>query len=280
MSFAQRLGLAVTLPELRAQADWLLSQTRDIEVQDITRPEVLEGDWPELAREIRTLLEGHSGRLGIHGPFWQLSIAARDPAVRKLVQRRLYCGLDFAEMIGATHMVVHSPFDFFGHPLAVTKSKLDEELQRVHSLLQPVVEKASDQGCTLMIENIYDLNPAPLLTLVRSFETPFVRLSVDVGHAHLMTQRGGLPPQQWLTQAQESLGHIHLHDNDGMSDQHLAPLQGTIHWSSLVRALRDIPDDTRLIVETKALELPLAREWIEAQSRQSEVDKGMRADVE
>ncbi|WP_371827242.1 sugar phosphate isomerase/epimerase family protein [Deinococcus sp. QL22] len=112
------------------------------------------------------------------------------------------------------------------------------------------------------MENIYNLSPLPLLAWLQSFDTPQVCLSVDVGHAHLMTQRGGSAPQVWLNQASALLGHVHLCDNDCTSDQHLTPGEGTIHWPEVLRSLQHVPAEAWLAAEVKPATLPSARGWI------------------
>lgn len=258
----EKIGLALCLNELREQAAWLKETGRDLELQDITLSEVLEGDWKSVASRANRLLDGFEGRLGIHGPFWHLNIAPRDPAVRRLVQSRLNLGLDFAHMIGGTHMVIHSPFDFFGHPMTVPGYRLPLEIERVHQTLAPIVKRATEQGVILVIENIYDLNPQPLLSLIQSFESDYVRLSIDTGHAHLMTQRGGPPPAAWILEAGDMLGHIHLCDNDMTNDQHLAPGKGTIHWTSVMNALQKAPSEVRCLVEVKPPEIEDGKRWL------------------
>lgn len=261
--YPDRIGLALTLADFPAHAAWLTQGARDVELHDVTDGRVMDGDWRGVAREICTLLDGHEGRRGIHGPFWHLNVAPRDPAVRRLVQDRLNLGLDFAAAVNGTHMVIHSPFDFFGHPACVPGARLGPELQRVHDTLGGIVERAEAQGVTLVLENIYDLHPLPLLTLVQAFQSDRVKLSVDVGHAHLMTPRGGPPPQAWLEQAGPWLGHVHLCDNDTTSDQHLAPGAGTVHWPAVQRALAGAPPEARLLTDVKPAELNRARHWIE-----------------
>ncbi|MBP0575799.1 hypothetical protein J8J27_34280, partial [Mycobacterium tuberculosis] len=59
---------------------------------------------------IRPLLDGHAGRLGIHGPFWGFKLDSQDPDIRAVVTRRLLQGVAAAEALGATQMVIHSPF--------------------------------------------------------------------------------------------------------------------------------------------------------------------------
>jgi len=58
-------------------------------------------------------------------------------------------------------------------------------------------------------------------------------ICLDLGHAHV---DGGVLDE--LRVALPRLRHLHLHDNDGCSDDHLAPGCGTIPWSAVMDALR------------------------------------------
>ncbi|GGR07184.1 sugar phosphate isomerase/epimerase family protein [Deinococcus ruber] len=261
----RRMGLAVTLPELEQCADWLKEGARDVELQDICElPELLDGDWRTQARKSLRLLDGHTGRVGVHAPFWNLSVVAIDPAIRKVVQSRYLLGLDYAEEVGGTHLVIHSPFFYFGHSMVVHQDTLPQELAIAHDTLAPVLERAATLNCTLVIENILDVNPLPLRTLVASFGSPHVRMSIDVGHAHIQVGRGAPPAAHWLHAAGELLGHVHLQDNDGASDAHLAPGGGTVHWESVLRELRAFSTDPRLIVEVVPGEVRRAMAWVDS----------------
>ncbi len=70
-------------------------------------------------------------------------------------------------------MVLHSPFEFFGHPMVVhtPAQGLGVEIEQVHLTLGKVLPVAMESGVILVIENCYDRNAAPLRSLVRSFES-------------------------------------------------------------------------------------------------------------
>lgn len=263
MNDLKQMGLAVTLPELEGCADWLKAGARDVELQDICEPHVMDGDWRATARRTNELLAGHRGRVGVHAPFWDLSISPQDAQIRTVVQSRLMLGLDYAEEVGGTHLVIHSPFYFFGHPLVDHQAALRAQIGLAQHTLEPVLTRATALGCTLVIENILDINPLPLLSLVESFGTPAVRLSIDVGHAHIMAARGAPPAAHWLWQGRELLGHVHLQDNDGSDDAHLAPGGGTVNWAGVLRELRANGTDPRLVVEVIPGEVDRAMRWIE-----------------
>lgn len=259
------LGAAMPAAEVAGLRDWL-RDGRDLELQDPISHLVLDGDWEAHAAHVRTLLDGFRGRLGIHGPFWSLTLLPKDPAVKDVVVRRLTTALRFAERVGATHMVVHSPFDFFGHPLVAhtPATDLTASIGIVHDTLTEVLPIARDIGCTLVMENIRDVNPAPLLALVRSFDSEAVRVSIDVGHALLMQRLGGPSPDHWIREAGDLLGHVHLQDTDGLLDRHWAPGEGSIPWRAVFRALADVGGEPRLILEVRPEAVVPGAAWLAA----------------
>jgi sugar phosphate isomerase/epimerase len=247
------VGAAMPIAQLATYREWLIADQRDLEIQDAFQADVLDGDWRPLIRTARDMLDGYTGRLGIHGPFDGLTLMSRDPQVRALVAARLCKGLEFGAELGATHMVIHSPFQFFGHPSvahAPSAGRADQ-IGLVHATLERVLPIAQQANCTLVIENILDTNPAPLLALVQSFSSEQVRMSLDTGHAFLTHRIGGPPPDQWAHEAGPFLGHLHLQDNDGNLDRHWAPGDGNIHWFALFETLGTLQHQPRMIIEVR-----------------------------
>jgi sugar phosphate isomerase/epimerase len=245
--------------------EWLLDGQRDLEIQDAFQPDVLDNDWSSLVRQARQTLDGYTGRLGIHGPFDGLTLMSRDPQVRNFVAGRLRKGLEFGAELGATHMVVHSPFMFFGSPFVAHSASAGraEQIDLVHATLETVLPLAEQHDCTLVIENIFDTNPAPLLALVNSFASEHVRMSLDAGHAFLTQRIGGPPADQWVREAGPLLGHVHLQDNDGHLDRHWSPGDGSINWEALFDALGASTGNPRMIIELRNLQdIPRASAWL------------------
>ncbi|MBP1465243.1 sugar phosphate isomerase/epimerase [Candidatus Chloroploca sp. M-50] len=245
------IGAALQIKDLEVYRDWLLDGPRDLEIQDPIAPEVLDGDWRTAARHAREMLRGYTGRLGIHGPFLGLDLAPYDPKVRQVVIERLRQGLAFAEAVGATHMVLHSPFLCFGTPAHVFTpfARREWTIKEAHAVIEPLLPQAEALDCMLVIETIADGSVAPLLDLVRSFDTPLVRLSIDVGHVCMMQQIGGPTPDQWVREAGDLLAHVHLQDTDGHLDRHWAPGDGAINWYAFFTALQTLSHQPRLLLE-------------------------------
>lgn len=245
------LGAAVVVEELERLHNWVMERQRDLELQEFCMAEVLNADWTPLVDRYKLLLDGHTGRVGIHGPFWGFDLATRDPEVRAVVRKRLKQGLDACDALGATHMVVHSPFttwdfnNFDNHP-----GERERVIERCHLAMGEAVKRAESMGCELVIENIEDIDPRWRLALAQSFNSTAVRLSVDTGHAHYAHHSNGAPPVDYfISTAGKALTHVHLQDADGYADRHWAPGEGTILWRSVFDAIEKHCKNPRLILE-------------------------------
>lgn len=247
------VGAAMPIRMLAVYRDWLTEGQRDLELQDFCKVEVLNGDWKALAAEARRQLVDHRGRLGIHGPFWGFSVGSDDPDVRQVVRKRMMQGLDACEELGATQMVVHSPFTTWDYRNCDNKpGYLDDAFARVHAALDDVVARAERIGVTLVIENIEDIDPRWRVRLAESFASKYVRVSIDTGHAQYAHGATGAPPvDYYVVAAGNMLEHVHLQDADGYADRHWVPGEGTVRWPSVFRALSALDSNPRLIIEIR-----------------------------
>lgn len=247
------LGAALTIGELERLHNWVMERDRDLELQEFGYAQVLEGDWRPLVDRYKQLLSRHQGRVGIHGPFWGFDIAPHDPDIREIVRKRLMQGLEVCEALGATHMVVHSPFTTWDYNnLDGAPGERDALFRRCHKAMADAVKRAENIGCELVIENIEDIDPRDRIALAQSFNSANVRISVDTGHAHYAHVSNGAPPvDYYIITAGKQLAHVHLQDADGHADRHWAPGEGTILWRSVFDAVARHCDNPRLILELK-----------------------------
>ncbi|NJS40115.1 MAG: sugar phosphate isomerase/epimerase [Rhodobacteraceae bacterium] len=257
------LGAALGHADLAPHRDWLLEAPRDLELQAFVDAEVLDGDWSGLAAETVKLLDGHEGRLGIHGPFWGFTIASYDPEVRKLVTRRMGQALDVCAAVKGTHVVIHSPFTTWGYNHRGLYPKDSARMvEAARDTLAAALKRAEDMGVTFVLENIEDIEPADRAALCEALGWQALALSVDTGHAHYAHgSTGGPPVDFYIRAAGQRLGHVHLQDADGFADRHWQIGHGTILWPSVFDAIAKTGACPRLILELrdKAGVIPSAR---------------------
>ena len=92
-----------------------------------------------------------------------------------------------------------------------------------------------------------------LVELVDTLNDPLVGICCDTGHGNLI----GMSHYAWrpdrntelaacadqyvqLKKIGSRLKAMHIDDNNGMDDDHIAPFEGTVNWRDVMRALRDI----------------------------------------
>lgn len=247
------LGAALNLDTFETHRNLMLEKPRDLELQDFVDASVLKGDWASVVERARKVLDGHKGRVGIHGPFWGFTIDTMDPDVREIVKQRLAQGLNVCEALGATHMVVHSPFTTWDHNnLDNSDNGRDQLIELCHLTMSDAVKRAEDIGCELVIENIEDIDPHARIKLADSFGSHAVAVSIDTGHAHYAHGSNGAPPVDYFVKAASNrLRHIHLQDADGHADRHWSLGQGNILWHSVFAALGKLTSEPRLIIELR-----------------------------
>lgn len=264
------VGAAMTADYLPHYVDWLIADQRDLEIQDFIDLDLLDsGDWKARVKDIRSRLDGYQGRMGIHPPFWNLDAAAIDPKIRQVVSDRYKQSLEVCAELGATHCVIHSPLKFLGHAHSLKAPSImgTPLFDIIHQTMADVVPMAESIGCTLVFENIFDLYPLMLTDLVASFESDYVRQSLDTGHAYInYALYDAPPPDYWVREAGAMMAHIHLQDTDGYADRHWSISEGNINWHALFKAIRSLDEQPRLILELMNYDdIARSAEWLKVQ---------------
>jgi sugar phosphate isomerase/epimerase len=128
-------------------------------------------------------------------------------------------------------LVVHPSY----HPaLHVTTHALRSLTQDVQ-VAQLVGEGIAASGVRLAIENVPHNNWRYLAALFDRIDHPSIGMCFDTGHYQV---RPEMPLDQIMQQFGKRIIHVHLSDNDGLSDQHLPPGAGVFPWAKWLPMLR------------------------------------------
>ena len=268
MSDLPVLGCAMELHNLENLAPWVLEKERDLEIQDAYHAFVLDKTADKVADRVRELLgDGYKGRLGIHGPFYGLSLDSVDPAIRKVVRMRLEQALKMGHRMGATQMVLHSPLTLWDRDNMLHMGYEAGKVALVQDTMGDAVKMAEDFGITIVLENIEDTDPAWRAGLIDAFGSDRVRLSIDTGHAHYIHSRFGAPHVvDFIKRAGNMLEHVHLQDTDGSADRHWGLGEGQLPWFPIFQALGKLESNPRLIMEPMDVpSAPRHAAWAESQ---------------
>lgn len=114
------------------------------------------------------------------------------------------------------------------------------------------MEAAADRlGVTICLENMFPRNrlgvePDDFREIFEAF--PTLKMTLDTGHANIDDRRGWRL-KTMLEQFGRRIGHLHISDNQGRVDDHLAVGQGTIDFTDVVRRLKKAGFDDTVTLE-------------------------------
>lgn len=182
----------------------------------------------------------------VHGPFLDLYATSSDPAIVAVCKRRHQVALQAAIELEASIYVAH----LNSIPLIRNKAYRARFAEAAAAFWLPFADEAGKHGITVVLENLWEPGPEVHKAVVTQANHPHLKASFDNGHALVFSN---VPARQWVEVLGCDLGHCHLHDNDGMYDQHKPIGEGVEDWSLLWAALETHAPQARVVLESDEL---------------------------
>ncbi|MCK5683660.1 sugar phosphate isomerase/epimerase [bacterium] len=173
----------------------------------------------------------HSNKLSctLHAPFFDLAPGALDPAILKASRSKLQKAAELIKIFKPRSMVCHLNYEENKQGY-----KKEEWLLTAQETWQQLNRITKDHDCLLMLENTYEITPEAHEKIFTTLNSDNVRFCLDVGHLMSFAKT---PWQDWLPRLSPWLGQLHLHDNDGETDQHLGLGFGSFDFKGLFQFL-------------------------------------------
>ncbi len=207
----------------------------DLFVQHGIQPEIgLEGlclyEEPESAfTEIAEVLQENQLACTLHAPFFELAPGALDPEILKASRNKLRKAFQLIPIFQPKSIVCHLNFEKNKQGY-----KEDAWAEVAMATWKELAEIAAENNCLLMLENTYEDSPHAHERILSGLHSKSAGFCLDVGHLMSFAKS---PWQDWLPRLSPWLGQVHLHDNNGTQDQHLAPGRGNFNFSELFQFL-------------------------------------------
>lgn len=248
MSDPQQPTLAVNAleEELAAAVDLCRHEGIGLEVTAFAYPANLDSDFRGRVERHVKVLAGLSPIL-CHGPFLDLYPTSPDPEVAAVARARHERALEAAAAVGAGIYVAH----LGSIPLIRNPGYRRRFPAAAAEFWSGMADRAAESGTTIVLENLWEGGPELQKEVVGRAGHPHLKASFDNGHALVFSAR---PAPEWIAGLGEDLHHLHLHDNDGSSDEHRPVGQGTEDWLALIDAWRTHAPRATLVMESDRLE--------------------------
>jgi sugar phosphate isomerase/epimerase len=165
------------------------------------------------------------------------------PLVRQAALDELRRCIDATHILKASLCTTH----FRGWPAHLSDAAGYDYYRQMYEIL---VQHGAAQGVSVALENSTE-NRHQLKYFREIFHrVPGLKLLFDIGHGNINTPKS--ITRDYLFALADRLAHIHISDNDGQGDDHLAigaPKQGTIDLAHELRALHAFRYDAGITVE-------------------------------
>lgn len=150
----------------------------------------------------------------LHAPFLSLDPASNDPDRRGQAWQSMRQAFSLLDIFEPRSVVCHP------YLAGIEERRLTEDRLRLSvSFWAEFVDLAAARGVEVMFENTYEKNPSGHRAFFTALNHPAARFCLDVGHVMAFA---GNDWTDWLPELEPWLGQLHLHDNNGQDDQHLA----------------------------------------------------------
>lgn len=195
---------------------------------------ICEGNHTDLE-----VLESYNVTVSFHAPFSDLNIASLNKAILKESLKQISENIELASIYNAEAVCIHP-----GHFSPLGLHFQEKIFSTRRESLKKLAKKAEECSVILGIENmpmfsiLFARTPEEVKTILCEVDSDYVGFTFDLGHANIT---GNV--QQFLF-LKEHITTVHLHDNHGDEDTHLALGEGTVNLD-VIKELAE----KRLIIE-------------------------------
>ncbi len=200
-----------------------------IEVQEFSRPELMQGNWQARLDQYKELLQDFQGDLSIHNAFRWIDHLGLDPEISELTRKRYNFIFMIAKELGCKLIVSHFDWNTF-----VRGPRLSLWQEGQVRFWEHYVNIAEKEGFVLVGENTAETRPEIIKPALEGIHSEKFKFALDVGHAHLHSK---VSIEDWLTTFGRDLVYMHVHNNYKDYDSHSSVLKGTINFDYLFKIL-------------------------------------------
>lgn len=177
-----------------------------------------------------------------HAPFGSSFNSEKETAKRF---DEIVLSMRNSALLGAKNIVVHPcqhlPYENDGVPEQLFEMNMD-----FYNRLKPYCE---EYGIKVAVENMWRhtkgnvinhstcSKPAEFIRYVDSLDKKWFTACLDIGHAQVVRED---PADFIRVLGKDRLGCLHVHDVDGINDNHTLPFYGTCDWNKICLALKEI----------------------------------------
>ncbi len=220
-----------------------------IEIQNIIDQQCLSNE--KIIAETFEIVRGIELK-SMHGPSGDLCPGSSDEEVRALARKRFEQGWSVATRMEVSHIIFH-------HGYVPHTSWRSGWLKRWPNFWKDFLQ-GKNERIRIHIENHLDHEPSLISEAVALVgRTEIFDINLDIGHAHAISK---VHPVKWIEELKGQIGYVHLHDNRGKEDEHMALGDGNAPLVEVMHALEQYAPDAIWAIEMASESVVQSLKWM------------------
>lgn len=183
--------------------------------------------------------------ISMHGPFMDIIPHTFDLEIREIVLRRVMTAMKIAEKLGVKRVVFHTGIN----PIVTAPKYYKSICEQQAKFWDEVLDKFRFQ--VICLENMWEPDTRILQRILKYSKSDRLKICIDVAHANVY---GKIPVKEWISKLSDHIVHIHLNDNNGKCDEHLAIGDGNVDWIPVLDEIEKLKTKPRIVVEIQDID--------------------------
>lgn len=240
------LRLSSTPKQLPEMIKYAAENGCGIEVRYPVPIEKFDKGFNACVNKLAKTLKGFNNKLSLHGFSNDINPVSEDPAIRKISQKRYNQSLKIANAINADTVIFHTGYN----PYWRTTSYDARTKNDLINFWKEFVKKFEKSNKIAVLENSLETEPDFILDIVKAIDSPNLKLCLDTGHVKVNSK---IPLESWVDKSKKFLHHIHLHNNNGLQDEHRAFVDGKINFDKTFAKIEEFGLSPNIVFEVKSM---------------------------
>jgi len=225
--------------------EWSSKYHLGFEYDDFFHPDVLDNEaiTEKIINEYRNYeLPEYTT---VHGDFFDVIPFSLDSQIRKIADLRIEQSIGVAKKIGAKAVIFHTNYNPFLNTEEYIKTWTDANIE----YWSGVLERHND--IHIYLENMFDTTP-DIMERLSDVLCQYVNYGICLDYAHAALSKTA--PEVWARRLGRFVKHVHINDNDGVSDLHQAWGDGVINRDIFYNCYDKYMKNATILIETRPME--------------------------
>lgn len=181
----------------------------------------------------------------VHGAFIDIAPFSSDKRIKEISLLRINQSVEAARKIGAKAVVFHLNYNPFLNSPAYVECFTEQNIEIWRNILK------SNSDVNIYLENMFEKGP-DILKQISQHLSEFENFGVCLDWAH--ASLSDVEPQKWAETLARYIKHIHINDNDLISDLHLSLGDGKIDRFAFYECYKKYMNNATVLIETNSIE--------------------------